>query len=69
MPDDEAYVVVRNHEDQYSIWWADRPVPTGWETIGEPSSKDACLARVEDLWTDMRPRTVRRWMGERAAAD
>lgn len=60
----ELYYVVRNHEEQYSIWRSDREVPTGWETIGEPAAKSACLDRIEELWTDMRPLSLRRAMGE-----
>ena len=56
----ENYVVVRNAEEQYSIWPADRRVPDGWETVGDQSSKDACLALVAELWTDMRPASLRR---------
>jgi MbtH protein len=57
--DTQAYYVVINDEDQYSIWFEDRPVPAGWHKLGEPSSKAACLQRIETLWTDMRPRSLR----------
>lgn len=62
---DRMYVVVRNDEDQYSVWWADRPVPAGWHAVTEADSRDACLARVEELWTDMRPRSLRDSMAAR----
>ncbi|MBR7674822.1 MbtH family protein [Streptomyces daliensis] len=65
---DELFHVVRNHEEQYSIWRTDKPVPDGWETVGEPMAKDACLERIGELWTDMRPASLRRAM-EGAAAD
>lgn len=58
----EHYYIVRNHEEQYSIWVVGRPVPAGWETVGEPGSKSDCLARIETLWTDMRPASLRRAM-------
>jgi MbtH protein len=58
------YFVVRNHEEQYSIWPADREVPAGWETIGEAATKPLCLDRIEELWTDMRPLSLRRAMGD-----
>lgn len=57
--EEDLYYVVRNHEEQYSIWRADRPAPEGWETVGEPAVKAACLDRIEELWTDMRPKSVR----------
>ncbi|GAB2810427.1 hypothetical protein GCM10027091_47970 [Streptomyces daliensis] len=43
-------------------------MPDGWETVGEPMAKDACLERIGELWTDMRPASLRRAM-EGAAAD
>ena len=52
--------VVRNHEEQYSIWLADREVPRGWETIGDARTKEACLDYIEQVWTDMRPLSLRR---------
>lgn len=60
--DDPAYFVVRNHEEQYSIWRADRAVPDGWETVGSQAQKEECLARIEELWTDMRPLSLRKAM-------
>lgn len=55
----DLYCVVRNHEDQYSIWQSDRGVPAGWELVGEPDTRAACLHRIESLWTDMRPLSLR----------
>lgn len=59
---EEQYHIVRNHEEQYSIWAVGRPVPAGWETVGEPAAKSDCLAKIETLWTDMRPASLRRAM-------
>lgn len=58
--DPRRYVVVLNHEEQYSIWFADRPVPAGWTTVGVEGAKDECLRYIEQAWTDMRPLSVRR---------
>ncbi|WP_326589955.1 MbtH family protein [Streptomyces brevispora] len=55
----ETYVVVRNDEEQYSIWRSERPVPAGWTPVGEPGSREDCLARIGELWTDMRPAGLR----------
>lgn len=60
--DNDMYVVVRNHEEQYSIWRADKPVPDGWEAVGEPAAKADCLGRIDELWTDMRPASLRKSM-------
>ena len=59
MTDDDVYCVVRNNEDQYSIWWADRDLPPGWTAEGKYGSKQECLDHIGQVWTDMRPRSVR----------
>jgi MbtH protein len=51
--------VVRNDEEQYSWWPADRPVPAGWTVVGPPRSKAECLAYIEQVWTDIRPLSMR----------
>jgi len=61
---EELFYIVRNHEEQYSIWRSDKAVPAGWETVGEPASKAACLEQIEILWTDMRPASLRRAMDQ-----
>jgi MbtH protein len=66
-PDPRLYRVVRNDEEQYSIWWHDRPLPDGWHAEGPEGSRDECLARIGRLWTDMRPASLRRRMEQRAA--
>lgn len=54
--------VVVNDEQQYSLWPANRPVPPGWSTVGDLASRAACLERIEELWVDMRPRSLREAM-------
>ncbi|MCO6440622.1 MAG: MbtH family protein [Nitrococcus mobilis] len=54
--------VVVNHEEQYSIWPDYKPVPAGWRTVGKQGSKDECLAYIEQVWTDMRPLSLRQAM-------
>lgn len=63
-PDFDAtvYRAVVNHEEQYSIWPADKPLPAGWRLVGNPGSKAEVLAFIEQTWTDMRPLSVRRDM-------
>ncbi|HET7233946.1 MAG TPA: MbtH family NRPS accessory protein [Longimicrobium sp.] len=60
----EAFRVVMNHEEQYSVWPADRELPAGWVDAGKTGSRDECLAHVETVWTDMRPLSLRRRMAE-----
>ncbi len=66
-PPDEThkYAVVINHEEQYSIWPADKEVPAGWKAIGKTGSKRACLDYIEEVWTDMRPLSLRKRMERR----
>ncbi|GHJ08431.1 MbtH protein [Micromonospora humidisoli] len=56
---DTRFLVVRNDEEQYSIWAADRDLPAGWLDAGFTGSREECLAHVDEVWTDMRPRSVR----------
>ena len=58
--DTRTYVVLVNHEEQYSLWLADKPVPAGWTAVGKPGSRDECLAYVKEVWTDMTPLSLRR---------
>lgn len=60
------YQVVINAEEQYSIWPADRDVPAGWSATGFRGSKQDCLTHIEEVWTDMRPLSLRRKLDEAA---
>jgi MbtH protein len=62
----DLYTVVANHEDQHSIWFADRQLPAGWTEIGFSGTKDACLAHIAEVWTDLTPRSVRERHGSEA---
>lgn len=57
--DTTIYKVVVNHEDQYSIWLADRENPSGWCDAGKAGLKSECLAYIKEVWTDMRPLSLR----------
>jgi MbtH protein len=59
MTDDSRYLVVRNDEEQYSIWNAATEPPQGWYPVGFSGPKAQCLAHIEQVWTDLRPRSVR----------
>jgi MbtH protein len=60
--DTTVYRVVVNHEEQYSIWPADRELPLGWRDTGFSGGKAECLAHIEAVWTDMRPLGLRKAM-------
>lgn len=62
--DNTTYTVVMNHEEQYSIWPADRELPLGWTAVGKTGTKKECLDYIEEVWTDMRPLSLRKKMEE-----
>jgi MbtH protein len=64
--DTTIYKVVVNHEEQYSIWPADRENPLGWQDVGKSGPKADCLAYIKEVWTDMRPLSLRKKMEEQA---
>ena len=53
------FTVVVNHEEQYSIWPAGQTIPNGWRSLGQVGSKEVCLAYINQVWTDMRPLSLR----------
>ncbi len=61
---DQRYSVVINHEEQYSIWPEGRDLPRGWKAVGKTGTKEECLAYIEEVWTDMRPLSLRKKMEE-----
>ncbi|MEU1090228.1 MbtH family NRPS accessory protein [Streptomyces sp. NPDC005892] len=61
---DHGFVVVVNSEEQYSVWPQGRELPAGWRETGELGSRESCLAHIDDVWTDMRPLTLRREMAD-----
>ncbi|HZP49275.1 MAG TPA: MbtH family protein [Vicinamibacterales bacterium] len=65
--DATVYKVVVNHEEQYSIWPADRDNPLGWRDAGKSGSKAECLEYVKEVWTDMRPLSLRKQLAQAAS--
>lgn len=71
--EDETFIVLVNHEDQYSIWPHWKKVPGGWTAVTDEKGvqvkgdKKTVLEYVEKTWTDMRPLSLRKWMDEQAA--
>lgn len=53
--DKTQFQVVINHEEQYSVWPAGRPLQPGWKAVGRKGTKEQCLTYIEEVWTDMRP--------------
>ncbi len=57
--DRTIYKVVVNHEEQYSIWPADRENALGWNDAGKSGTREECLDYIREGWTDMRPHSLR----------
>lgn len=57
--DTTIYKVVVNHEEQYSIWPSRKEIPAGWTAVGKEGLKADCLAYIKEVWTDMRPKSLR----------
>ena len=64
MFDDESieFKVVINHEQQYSIWPTTKPNPAGWADAGVKGDKAECLSYIKEVWTDLRPLSLRQAM-------
>jgi MbtH protein len=60
------YEVVLNHEEQYSIWPAEKALPPGWNKAGKQGPKEECLSYIKEVWTDMRPLSLRKQMAAQA---
>ena len=69
MFDDDSviFIVVINEEEQYSIWPEFKAIPDGWHSAGKSGTKAECLAHIREVWTDMRPASLRRHLGEAVA--
>jgi MbtH protein len=61
--DATVYRVVMNDEEQYSIWPTYKEIPAGWKDVGKQGKKADCLAYIKEVWTDMRPLSLRKQMG------
>jgi MbtH protein len=60
-PFDDAegvFLVLVNDEGQHSLWPSFADVPAGWQVAAGPDDRGACVAHIEQHWTDMRPRSL-----------
>ena len=57
-----VYKVVMNDEEQYSIWLEHRENALGWKDVGKSGTKTECLSYIKEVWTDMRPLSLRKKM-------
>jgi MbtH protein len=58
----KTFTAVVNHDEQYSLWPSHREPPHGWTRVGPEGSRQAVLAYIETVWTDMRPQSLREVM-------
>jgi len=63
---DANYSVLRNDENQHSLWPSFAPVPDGWTVVHGPGRREDCMAYVRDNWQDLRPRSVAEFISENA---
>jgi MbtH protein len=64
LEDNKIYKVVVNQEEQYSIWPEDKENALGWRDAGKSGMKQECLAFIKEVWTDMRPLSLQKKMGD-----
>lgn len=62
------FVVVRNDEEQYALWPDGRDIPPGWYPDGFRGTEQECMDHVDQVWTDMRPASLRRAMESQASS-
>jgi MbtH protein len=68
MDENGRFEVLRNDEEQYSLWPVGLDVPAGWQRVGKEGTRDECSGYVDEVWTDMRPRSLREQMDGSASA-
>lgn len=59
MDDRFDYMVLKNDEDQHSLWPSFKEIPPGWVQVGPIGTKDECVAYVDENWTDITPLSQR----------
>jgi MbtH protein len=67
--DRRTYIVLINHEEQYSLWPQGKKIPDGWRAVGKEGSREECSKYVDEVWTDMRPLSLRKQMEESQRTD
>lgn len=55
---DGTFVVLINDEGQHSLWPVFADVPAGWIAVFPENNREACLAYIDENWTDMRPKSL-----------
>ena len=53
--DTTTYKIVINHEEQYSLWPADKKNPSGWRDVGKQGEKQEMMRYIDKKWPGMQP--------------
>jgi MbtH protein len=61
-PAQRRFCVLINEEEQYSLWPLNKPIPAGWQAVGQEGTEEECSRYVDNVWVDMRPASLRRAM-------
>lgn len=64
LQDETVYKVLVNSEGEYCIHPLKRENLLGWTEIGKTGFKQECLDYIKEIWTDMRPLSLRKRMEE-----
>ncbi len=64
--ENEIFTVVKNHQDQHSIWPIWKDIPLGWQQVGKQGDKTQCLTYINEHWTDMAPRSLKQEIAAKA---
>jgi MbtH protein len=59
---DKLFIVLMNDEEQYSLWPKGKTIPAGWRFVGKEGNQEECSRYVDEVWTDMRPLSLRKKM-------
>jgi uncharacterized protein YbdZ (MbtH family) len=65
--DGVSFLVLVNDEGQHSLWPIFAKIPAGWRAAFREADRAACLDYIEEHWTDIRPRSLRDRLAERAS--
>jgi MbtH protein len=63
--EDGRFYVLVNEEEQHALWPTFAEVPEGWKAVYGEDSRAACLAYVDQHWTDLRPKSLQAAMAAR----
>jgi uncharacterized protein YbdZ (MbtH family) len=66
---DVPYSVLRNEENQHSLWPEFAEVPAGWTLVHGPASREECMDYVREHWVDLRPRGVAEFIAAQTGTD